>query len=107
MSEKKERGKRAAAVSTATGGTAGGVAAVSGVVVGAAEGTAGAAALTSGLATVGSIAGGGMFAGICIVAAAPIIGGALGYGAYRLYKKLATPKQPKDDDEAGAAVPSA
>ena len=91
MTEKKKKGKWAAAGSTATGGTAGGVAAVSGVVVGAAEGTAGAAALTSGLATVGSIVGGGMFAGVCVVAVAPIVGGALGYGCYRLYKRLATP----------------
>jgi len=44
-------------------------------------------ALTSGLATVGSIVGGGMLAGIGVVAVAPLIGGAIGYGIYRTFIK--------------------
>ena len=42
--------------------------------------------MTSGLASVGALIGGGMFAGICAVAAAPVAFGAAGYGAYQLYK---------------------
>jgi hypothetical protein len=76
--------------SLAAGAVAGGTAAVGGVITGAATGTAGAAALTSGLATVGTIIGGGMFAGIAVVAAAPIAGAVAGYGIFRLYKKLAS-----------------
>jgi len=44
-------------------------------------------ALTSGLATVGSVVGGGMLAGIGVVAVAPLIGGAIGYGIYRTFIK--------------------
>lgn len=91
MAEEKSS-ETGAIVSTLSGGAAGTVSAVCGVVAGAAEGTAGAAALTSGLATVGSLIGGGMFAGICVVAAAPVAFGAAGFGVYKLYKKLATPK---------------
>ncbi len=69
------------------------LAGVLGVIGGAAEGTAGAAMMTSGLATVGSIVGGGMFAGICVLTVAPIVGGAAGYGCYRLFKRLATPEE--------------
>ena len=89
MSENKTS-ELGAIASTLTGATAGTVAGVSGVVAGAASGTAGAAALTSGLATVGSVVGGGMLAGICTVAAAPLVFGAAGYGVYRLYKNLAS-----------------
>lgn len=60
-------------------GTAGAVAAIGG-------GTS-AAAITTGLATVGSIVGGGMLAGIAVCAAAPIaIGGAV-YGLVRWLKE--------------------
>lgn len=81
-----------AAVSTTAGAVAGGGAAVAGVIAGAAAETAGAAALTSGLATVGGVIGGGMFAGMCVLVAAPVAGGALAYGIYRLYRALATPE---------------
>src|SRR5207249_3070539 len=72
-----------------TGAIAGGTAAVGGVLAGSAAGTAGAAALTSGLAGVGAVVTGGMLAGLAVIAAAPIAGGAAGLGVYRLYKALA------------------
>ena len=40
-----------------------------------------AAGITSGLATIGAIVGGGMLAGICVVAAAPVI---LGYAVWKV-----------------------
>ena len=92
MAKKTSSSETGAIVSTVSGGAAGAVAAVAGVVAGAAEGTAGAAALTSGLAAVGTVIGGGMFAGIILVAAAPLAFGAVGFGIYKLYKKMATPK---------------
>ncbi|CDS47972.1 hypothetical protein [Polaromonas sp. CG9_12] len=48
----------------------------------------GAAGITSGLAAVGSLVGGGMAAGLVVTAAAPIAVGALGYGLYKGIKKL-------------------
>jgi len=91
MAEKKSSGV-GATVSTLCGAGAGTVAAIAGVAAGAAPGTAGAAAMTSGLAAVGTVIGGGMAAGIMVVAAAPVAVGAAGFGIYKLYKKLATPK---------------
>ena len=44
--------------------------------------------ITSGLAAVGSIAGGGMVTGLAITAAAPLAVGAIGAAAYGLYKWL-------------------
>ena len=90
---KQDSSRTYAGVSTSAGAVAGGAAAVCGVSAGAASGTAGAAALTSGLACVGAAVGGGMFAGLCTVAVAPIAGGAVGYGVYRLYKYLARKKK--------------
>lgn len=95
-----------AVASTLAGATTGAIAALSGVFAGAATGTAGAAAMTSGLATVGSVVGGGMAAGILAVAAAPVAFGAAAYGGYRLYKRMAQPKDmpspPKG--KTGAAI---
>ncbi len=91
MAERKSS-ETGAIVSTLSGSATGAILAVAGIKAGAAAGTAGAAAMTSGLATVGSLLGGGMFAGICVAAAAPVAFGVLGYGGYRLYKKMATPK---------------
>jgi len=91
MAKKRNSSDTWAIVSTVSGAATGAVAAVAGVVVGAGEGTAGAAAMTSGLAAVGTFVGGGMFAGILVVAAAPVVLGAAGFGIYKLYKKLATP----------------
>jgi len=39
--------------------------------------------ITSGLATVGSVVGGGMAAGVVITAAAPLVVGAAAYGLYK------------------------
>jgi hypothetical protein len=47
----------------------------------------------SGLAAVGSIIGGGMAAGLCVVAAAPIAGGAGCFGIYKAYKYMAQRKE--------------
>ena len=73
-------------ISKVTGAAVGGTSALAVVISG---GTS-AAGLTSGLAAVGSIVGGSMLAGIFVVAAAPIVGGALGYGCYRMFKRLAS-----------------
>jgi hypothetical protein len=80
----------------AVGGVGTGAAAGVGILAaGAAEGTAGAAALTSGLATAGSLVGGGMLAGIGVVAAPAVL---LGIGGYWLLsernkRKLAEAKE--------------
>ncbi len=70
-----------------------------GTISGAALGTAGAgatviaggasgAAIMSTLATVGGVVGGGAIAGVCVIAAAPVVvSGTLGYGMYRYHKK--------------------
>ena len=76
------------ALSTGGGAAAGATSALAGVAAGG-VGT-GAAALTSGLAAVGGIVGGGMAAGLAVVAAAPVAGAALGFGGYKLFKKLAS-----------------
>jgi len=75
-------------VSVGSGSIGGSATALAGVALGAAEGTAGAAALVSGLAYLGMLVGGGMMAGIGVVCAAPILGGAACYGAYKLCKKI-------------------
>lgn len=77
-------------ISVASGALAGGTAAIGGTIAGGAIGTAGGAALTSGLAATGTILGGGMVAGMVVLSAAPIVGGAVGYGIYNLYKYLAS-----------------
>ncbi len=51
-------------------------------------GLAGGAAITSGLAGLGAIVGGGMAAGIAVAAALPIAGVALGYGMIKGIKAL-------------------
>ena len=66
----------------AAGGVGVGVAAGAGLLsVGAASGAVGAAALTSGLATAGSIVGGGMLVGVGVVAAPAVVLGAAGVWA--------------------------
>ncbi len=63
----------------AAAGTGGGAALGAGMVAyGAGAGTSGAAALTSGLAFLGGLVGGGMAAGIAVVAAPPVILGVAG-----------------------------
>ena len=77
---------RKATIAGAGAATAGGIAAVS-----AAGTTAGlsAAGITSGLAAIGGTVGGGMAAGIVVVAAAPVAAAtALGYGIYKFAKWL-------------------
>ena len=47
------------------------------------------AGITSGLATIGSIVGGGMAAGTALLAVAPVVAAAgVGYGAYKLCKSF-------------------
>jgi hypothetical protein len=63
----------------AAGGIGAGAAAGAGILTaGAASGTAGAAALTSGLATAGALIGGGMVAGIGVIAAPAVVLGVAG-----------------------------
>lgn len=80
---------RRASVAGAAGGSAVGVAAVS-----AAGSVAGlsAAGITSGLAAIGATVGGGMAAGSAIVIAAPAVAAAgIGYGAYRIIRRVRRP----------------
>ena len=56
------------------GSTVGSAGAVTGVILGGSTTTLSASGITSGLAAVGSIASGGMLAGLCVVAVAPIAG---------------------------------
>ncbi|MUK70308.1 hypothetical protein [Aliivibrio fischeri] len=46
----------------------------------------GATGITSGLAAVGAVVGGGMGAGLLVTAAAPVAVGAAAYGAYKWFK---------------------
>ena len=46
----------------------------------------GATGVTSGLATLGSVAGGGMATRLVIACAAPVAAGAVAYGIYKLFK---------------------
>jgi hypothetical protein len=46
----------------------------------------GATGITSGLAAVGSVVGGGMAAGLAVTAAAPLAVGAAAYGLYKWFK---------------------
>lgn len=76
---------RAASYAGAVAGTAGSIGAVS------ALGTAGlsAAGISSGLATIGGVVGGGMASGVVLATAAPVAAAAaVGYGAYKLVKWL-------------------
>jgi hypothetical protein len=70
-------------------GTASGIGTTLGTVaVGAAEGTVGATVVTSGLATAGSIIGGGMLTGVAVIAVAgTIVGIGTFFGVKRLGKK--------------------
>jgi hypothetical protein len=80
------RAGRAASIVGAVGGSAVGVASVS-----AAGSVAGlsAAGITSGLAAIGATVGGGMVAGSAVVIAAPAVAAAgIGYGAYRVIRRV-------------------
>jgi hypothetical protein len=77
-----------ATVSAGVGAAAGTSGAIAAVAAGGPVFGLGAAGITSGLAAVGSIVGGGMAAGLCIVAAAPILAGAAAFGGYKLYRHL-------------------
>jgi hypothetical protein len=70
----------------AVGAAAGAAGSVSTVAAVGAVGGLGAAGITSGLATVGSVVGGGMAAGLAVTAAAPIAIGAAAYGLYKWWK---------------------
>lgn len=79
------RDGRAASVAGAAVAGAGGMAAIAGLGV---AGTS-AAGIASGLAAIGGAVGGGMVAGTVAVAAAPAVAaGVVGYGAYRLSRRL-------------------
>ena len=80
-----------------------------------------AAGITSGLAAIGALVGGGMVAGVTVAAAIPIAAGAAGYAIIKAVKFFVTkavldseeidlkwevPFRP-GEDEAGATVPSA
>jgi len=71
-----------AAATGATGGAAGSIGAVATLGV---PGL-GATGITSGLATIGSVFGGGMATGLIVTAAAPVVLGAAAYGLYKWFK---------------------
>jgi len=75
-------------VSAGIGSLAGSSGAIAAVTVSGPVFGLGAAGITSGLAAIGSIVGGGMATGLFIVASAPIAGAAAAYGAYKLYSRL-------------------
>ena len=71
----------------ALGGATTGVAMSGAAVTSAATaGLSGGAVMTSGLAGIGGLVGGGMAAGIAVVAAAPVAAGLAGYGAVKVVK---------------------
>jgi hypothetical protein len=85
------RGERAARkagrAATIAGGVVGSTAAIGAVSAAGAVAGLSAAGITSGLAAVGGTVGGGMAAGVGIVAASPAVAAAaVGYGIYRLWR---------------------
>ena len=74
-----------ATVAAGAGATAGGIGAVGAVAALGVPGL-GATGITSGLAAVGSVVGGGMGAGLLVTATAPLAVGAAAYGLYRWLK---------------------
>lgn len=74
-----------ATVAAGAGATAGGTGAVGAVAALGVPGL-GATGITSGLAAVGSVVGGGMGAGLLVTAAAPLAVGAAAYGLYKWLK---------------------
>lgn len=92
---KARRDGRAASFVGAGASTVGGVAAVSAVGVSGLS----AAGIASGLATIGSVVGGGMAAGTVVVVAAPAVAAAaVGAGVFMLSKWLRSPKNDSDAD---------
>lgn len=76
-------------VSAGLGAVAGAGGAVAAVAAAGPVAGLGAAGITSGLAAIGSfVVGGGMAAGLATVAAAPIAAGCVGYGLYKLSKRI-------------------
>lgn len=71
-----------ATVAAGAGATAGGAGAIGAVSALGVSGL-GATGITSGLAAVGAVVGGGMGAGLIITAAAPLAVGAAAYGLYK------------------------
>lgn len=65
----------------AVAGAAGSIGSISALVV---PGL-GATGVTSGLATLGSVAGGGMVTGLAIACVAPVAAGAVAYGIYKYF----------------------
>ncbi|MBX6511284.1 hypothetical protein BTW15_27710 [Pseudomonas syringae pv. tomato] len=74
-----------ATAAAGAGATAGGAGAIGAVAALGVPGL-GATGITSGLAAVGSIVGGGMGAGLLVTAAAPVAVGAAVYGLYKWLK---------------------
>ncbi|MFK7950699.1 MAG: hypothetical protein AB8G11_24145 [Saprospiraceae bacterium] len=57
-----------------------------------------AAGISAGLAAIGSIVGGGMIAGVTVVAAIPILAGAIGYGLIKGIKSVFRNKKTHETD---------
>jgi len=77
--------ERKATYAAATGATTGAAGSVGTVAALGVPGL-GATGITSGLAAVGSVVGGGMATGLAITAAAPVALGAAAYGLYKWFR---------------------
>ena len=78
---------KAGVATTAAGGIAGAAGSVGAVAVSGTVSGLGAAGITSGLAAIGSVVGGGMAAGLAVVAIAPLATAGAGYGIFRAVKR--------------------
>ena len=85
-------------VAVATGATVGGGAVLSTIAAAGSVTGLGATGITSGLASVGAIVGGGMAAGLAVTVAAPILGGALAYAGYRYFLSDENDKDPNEEE---------
>lgn len=81
-----EKGKDYSAESGVAGGTLGAAGSIGAVAVAGKAGL-GAIGITTGLKVIGSLVGGGMARGLCVVAAAPVAAGLLSYKGYKLWKR--------------------
>ncbi|MHB9149121.1 MAG: hypothetical protein ACYC33_03390 [Thermoleophilia bacterium] len=82
-----ERGTLSEKIGAAGGGVVG-FAAITGAIEAAGITGVSAVGISTGLAALGGIVGGGMVAGVLVVAAIPLAGGALGYGVIKGVKYL-------------------
>ncbi|MDE6510485.1 MAG: hypothetical protein K2L00_00095 [Muribaculaceae bacterium] len=91
MGKKKKNNDRS--IQIGTGGGVVGTAASGGTMIALTGGSASASAITHALATVGSVVGGGMAAGVGVLIAAPVAVGGVAYVASKTYNKYINKKK--------------